>query len=68
MRRHGFRPRVVISAKECIPKRQVRKILGVVPELMMDPMGFRALDQKSDPARSAQIQVVKYSAMAVRNV
>jgi len=43
----GFR--IFECAEENVPKRNIGKIIGVMTELMVDPMRFRALKDESQP-------------------
>ena len=42
-----------------IPKREIGKIIGMVPILVMNPMRLRPLDDNAEPSRCANIPVIK---------
>ena len=51
--------RVFESAKEHVPNRQIREVVGVITELMMNAMGLRALEKVADPRRRLDVPVVE---------
>ena len=50
---------VLQGAKECVPEREIGEIVGVPLELMMNPMRLWALHQKPEPARGANVPMIK---------
>ena len=46
-------------AKEHVPKRDVREIIGVMAELMMDAMRFGPLENETEPRGSFDIPVIE---------
>jgi hypothetical protein len=53
------RCRVFESAKEHVPDGQIREVVGVMTELMMNPMRFRPLENKADPGRRFDIPMIE---------
>jgi hypothetical protein len=50
---------VLEGAEKHVPKRDVREVVGVVTELMVDPMRFRPLEKKANPWRGFDVPMIK---------
>ena len=46
-------------AKEYVPKRNVREVVGVMGELMMDAMRFGPLENKAQPRGSFDVPMIE---------
>ena len=53
------RLRILEGAKEHVPERNVREVVGVMPELMMDAVRFGPLENETNPQRCFDIPMVK---------
>ena len=51
--------RVFQGAEECVPERKIGEVIGVMPKLMMNAVRLRALHDKAEPARGADIPMIK---------
>ena len=51
--------RIFERAKEHVPEWDVREIVGVMAELMMNPMRFRPLENKANPGRRLDIPMIE---------
>jgi hypothetical protein len=47
------------SAKEHVPDGQIREVVGVMTELMMNAMGLRALEKVTEPGRRLDVPVIE---------
>jgi hypothetical protein len=46
-------------AKEYVPKRNVREVVSVMMELMMDSMRFGSLENEAEPRRSFDVPMIE---------
>ena|SRR6266496_1534027 len=51
--------RIFERAKKYVPQRNVREVVGVMTELMMDPMRFGSLEDEAEPCGSFDVPMVE---------
>ena len=51
--------RILKCAEENVPQRDVRKVVGMMAELMMDAVRFWPLEDESKPRRRVDVPVIK---------
>lgn len=50
---------ILERAKEHVPQRDVREVVSVMTKLMMNPMGFRPLENEADPRRCCDVPMIE---------
>ena len=50
---------ILEGAKEHVPQRDVREVIGVMTKLMMNPMRFRSLEKEANPRRRFDIPMIE---------
>ena len=50
---------ILEGAKEHVPQRDVREVIGVMTEFMMHPMRFRSLENKTNPRGRFDVPMIE---------